>query len=63
MKQCPTCQKTFADSMRFCQIDGTPLDEETVQSDDPYKTTVGGAPPRFEDDEDLLQLSDKRASI
>ncbi|MDQ3321021.1 MAG: DUF4190 domain-containing protein [Acidobacteriota bacterium] len=63
MKQCPTCQKTFADSMRFCQIDGTPLDEETVQSDDPYKTTVGGAPPRFEDDEDLLQLSDKRDSM
>ncbi|HXG82400.1 MAG TPA: DUF4190 domain-containing protein [Pyrinomonadaceae bacterium] len=62
MKRCPTCQKTFADSMRFCQIDGTPLDEETIESGDPYKTTVGGAPPRFEDDEDLLQISDKRDS-
>lgn len=62
MKRCPTCQKTFADTMRFCQIDGTPLDGETIESDDPYKTTVGGAPPRFEDDEDLLGLSDNRGS-
>ncbi len=63
MKRCPTCQKTYADTMRFCQIDGTPLDGETVESDDPYKTTVGGAPPRFEDDEDILGLSDERDSM
>lgn len=33
MKRCPTCQKTFADSMRFCQIDGTLLVEETENAD------------------------------
>ena len=60
MKRCPTCQKTYADTMRFCQTDGTPLDEDTIESGgDPYKTTVGGAPPRFGDD-DLLELSDDR---
>ena len=25
MKKCPTCEKTFEDSYRFCQLDGTPL--------------------------------------
>ena len=25
MKRCPTCERTFDDSMKFCQIDGTPL--------------------------------------
>lgn len=25
MKKCPSCEKTFEDSMRFCQTDGTPL--------------------------------------
>lgn len=25
MKRCPTCGETFADSMKFCQTDGTPL--------------------------------------
>ena len=25
MKQCPVCEKTFDDSLRFCQVDGTPL--------------------------------------
>lgn len=41
MKKCPTCDKTFDDSMRFCQTDGTPLVEfaEAV-ADDPLKTTV-----------------------
>lgn len=62
MKRCPTCQKTYADTMRFCQIDGTALDEDIIEYDDPYKTTVGGAPPRFGDDEDLLGLSDNRDS-
>ncbi|MDQ2747093.1 MAG: DUF4190 domain-containing protein [Acidobacteriota bacterium] len=42
MKKCPTCDKEFPDSMRFCQTDGTLLVEK--QNDppiDPYKTVVG----------------------
>ena len=55
MKQCPTCQKEFPDSMRFCQTDGTPLVEkaEKAPPPDPYKTVVGGS---IKMDEDLLQL-------
>ncbi|MGH7783423.1 MAG: DUF4190 domain-containing protein [Candidatus Binatia bacterium] len=39
MKKCPTCEKTFEDSLRFCQSDGSPLVavEEVI---DPYKTMV-----------------------
>lgn len=40
MKRCPTCDKTFPDSMRFCQTDGTVLVEDTAPVD-PYKTVVG----------------------
>lgn len=43
MKKCPACEKTFEDSMRFCQIDGTPLVDDT--SFDPFATIVGVAPP------------------
>lgn len=45
MKKCPTCEKTFEDSMRFCQTDGTPLvdDVASEESIDPYQTIV--APP------------------
>jgi hypothetical protein len=39
MKKCPTCEKTFEDSMRFCQSDGTPL-IEVAEEIDPYKTMV-----------------------
>ena len=39
MKRCPTCQKTFDDSMRFCQTDGTPLVDDAPPVD-PYKTMV-----------------------
>jgi hypothetical protein len=39
MKKCPTCQKTFDDSMRFCQTDGTPL-VDASEPVDPYKTMV-----------------------
>lgn len=42
MKKCPTCDKTFEDSMRFCQVDGTPLVDE-APAFDPYATIV--APP------------------
>lgn len=50
MKRCPTCQKEFADSMRFCQTDGTPLVDvadasEVAPLDDPFKTVVGQPPP------------------
>lgn len=40
MKKCPVCDKTFEDSMRFCQTDGTPLVDEVPV--DPYKTVVAG---------------------
>ena len=39
MKRCPTCEKTYDDNMRFCQADGTPL-EEAAEPVDPYKTMV-----------------------
>ena len=38
MKRCPTCDKTFDDSLRFCQTDGTPLVDDAPL--DPYKTIV-----------------------
>jgi hypothetical protein len=43
MKKCPTCERTFDDSMKFCQTDGTPLVAvaENAAPDDAYKTTVG----------------------
>jgi hypothetical protein len=47
MKKCPVCEKTFDDSMRFCQTDGTPLDELVEETpEDPFKTMVA----RPEDD-------------
>ncbi len=42
MKKCPTCDKEFPDSMRFCQNDGTTLvDAVSAPPEDPFKTTVG----------------------
>ncbi|MFN0140972.1 MAG: DUF4190 domain-containing protein [Pyrinomonadaceae bacterium] len=41
MKKCPTCEKTFDDAMRFCQVDGTPLIDDAPF--DPYATIVGTA--------------------
>ena len=44
MKKCPTCDKTFEDSMRFCQVDGTLLvDDEPAF--DPYATIVAAPIP------------------
>src|SRR5688500_14409406 len=42
MKKCPVCEKEFDDTLRFCQVDGTPLVEknEPQESPDPYKTMV-----------------------
>lgn len=55
MKRCPTCQKEYADSMRFCQTDGTPLGEAAMETaaPDPYKTIVGGA---AKTEADLLEI-------
>lgn len=57
MKRCPTCQKTFDDSLRFCQLDGTPLVDEigSVAGSNPLETMVGAAPIN-DDEDDLLQL-------
>lgn len=44
MKKCPTCDKTFEDSMRFCQVDGTPLVDD-APAFDPYATIVAPAMP------------------
>ena len=72
MKRCPTCDKTFADGMKFCQTDGTVLIDD-APAVDPYKTVVGNqsdisAAPvdpfktmvagaaKVDDDDDLLQL-------
>jgi hypothetical protein len=47
MKKCPVCDKTFEDSMRFCQTDGTPLVDTIEETpEDPFKTMVA----RPEDD-------------
>jgi len=41
MKQCPVCEKEFDDSLRFCQVDGTPLVDKTEEEElDPFKTMV-----------------------
>ncbi|MGC2235359.1 MAG: DUF4190 domain-containing protein [Pyrinomonadaceae bacterium] len=47
MRKCPVCDKTFDDSMRFCQTDGTALVDFVEEApDDPFKTMVA----RPEDD-------------
>jgi hypothetical protein len=47
MKKCPSCEKTFDDSMRFCQVDGTPLVDD-VPAFDPYATIVAPPTPKPE---------------
>ncbi len=60
MKQCSVCKKTFEDSMKFCQTDGTPLTTVVAEiippstSNDPFKTVVAGSQRTQEDD--ILQL-------
>jgi Domain of unknown function (DUF4190) len=63
MKQCPACNKTFEDSMKFCQTDGTPLmtaaedvtpPQPPTTPNDPFKTVVAGLQSTREDD--ILQL-------
>ena len=75
MKKCPTCDKEYPDSMRFCQTDGTVLVEDAPPAD-PYKTIVSNQmdvlaaipppdpfqtmiAPKKSDDDDLLQLPDE----
>ena len=37
MKKCPTCERTFEDSLKFCQMDGTPLvDSAEISSEDSF---------------------------
>jgi hypothetical protein len=38
MKKCPVCEKLYDEGMRFCQVDGTPLEDAVLV--DPYKTMV-----------------------
>jgi Domain of unknown function (DUF4190) len=70
MKRCPSCQKTFEDSKRFCQIDGTPLVDDapapdmfktivapSMPAEDPFKTVVGGQQQKG----DILDLPDDPA--
>ncbi len=40
MKKCPTCDRTFADGMKYCQTDGTLLVDDAPPAD-PYKTVIG----------------------
>lgn len=68
MKRCPTCDKTYDDSLRFCQTDGTPLVEE-VEELDPFKTMVArpediraamsSTPETPKEDEPVLDLPDE----
>src|SRR5437868_15267026 len=46
MKKCPTCEKTFEDSYRFCQQDGTPL-VDAAPPMDPYATMVASSAELF----------------
>lgn len=46
MKKCPSCGKEFEDSMKFCQVDGTPLPDAAAEEPafDPYATMVSAGP-------------------
>jgi uncharacterized protein DUF4190 len=68
MKRCPTCDKTFDDSLRFCQTDGTPLVDDAPL--DPYKTIVArpgeiaaAIPPsessQAREEDEVLQIPDE----
>lgn len=56
MKKCPTCDRTFEDSLKFCQIDGTPLVAVAeTKPEDSFKTMVGSLISK--EDEDLPKSS------
>ncbi|HXH69318.1 MAG TPA: hypothetical protein VNI60_03120, partial [Pyrinomonadaceae bacterium] len=48
MKRCPTCKRTFDDSMKFCQTDGTPLVDATEMEE-------GGNLPESRNDVDSVK--------
>ncbi len=48
MKRCPTCERTFDDSMKFCQTDGTPLVAATEMEE-------GGNLPELRNDADAVK--------
>jgi hypothetical protein len=52
MKKCPQCQNTFEDDLRFCQNDGTVL--EDIAPVDPFATMVIAKPT----DDEPLQIPD-----
>ena len=61
MKKCPTCDRTFEDSLKFCQIDGTPLVAVTeTKPEDSFKTMVGNLISK--EDEDLPKSSSESFS-
>jgi len=63
MKKCPTCDKTFDDGMRFCQLDGTPLVEIAENaSDDPFKTIVEIPPVQKNESLPFNEVSPSRES-
>jgi hypothetical protein len=51
MKQCPTCNQTYDDSLSFCLMDGTPLTTESEE-----KTVVMQLPARRKKSRFLLWL-------
>lgn len=57
MKKCPSCEKTFEDSMRFCQSDGTLLVDagESTEAIDPYQTIVAPSEPLSEPVEEPVE--------
>lgn len=61
MKKCPACDSTFEDSMRFCQVDGTPLVDD-APAFDPYATIVGRAVPVETPAEPIVESAPEKAA-
>src|SRR5580765_1925326 len=62
MKKCPTCEKTFEDSMRFCQVDGTPLVDD-APAFDPYATIVAQPIPSIKTEEPAVEAAPEAAAV
>lgn len=62
MKKCPTCEKTFEDSMRFCQVDGTPLVDD-APAFDPYATIVAQPIPSIKAEEPAAEAAPEEAAV
>lgn len=61
MKKCPSCDKTYEDSLRFCQADGTPLVDDAPPLD-LYKTIVARPINISEDEPKAFQPPPAQAS-